>query len=321
MNPLRKNLLAGLTVIAVFTLSCQRTNFESKGEKHPAGEKDPEEPAADAEVPPDQDVDDPEQIAGVFLVCAPAVDADAPAADADWLCRIDRDGALADLTLGAVTWTLANPSGETVAALPASAGATAAATDPSITLLIDAAPWHVAVRYPKAPAGALVRADVNWSDGRSSHLKTVLNRDSEPVWHLGAVRDIHLGDGAFPDGGCKGPIAVTPLTGAILSIPLTVTSPTTISVEITDVCGIDYDEVLFYHAGDFFSRTGIKPGMMTFHPQGIHHGPQPGAVERAKAATKTDEVAVMIDTRHPLLPGPGVKSSEIDNYWRSWSKP
>ena len=42
---------------------------------------------------------------------------------------------------------------------------------------------------------------------------------------------------------------------------------------------IDYDEVLFYHAGDFFSREGIDRGMVTFHPQGIHHGPQPGAVE------------------------------------------
>ena len=44
---------------------------------------------------------------------------------------------------------------------------------------------------------------------------------------------------------------------------------------------IDFDEVLFYHAGEFFSRDGIAPGMLTFHPQGIHHGPQPGAAERA----------------------------------------
>ena len=37
----------------------------------------------------------------------------------------------------------------------------------------------------------------------------------------------------------------------------------------------DYDEVLFYHDGEFFSRAGIQPGMLTLHPQGIHHGPQP----------------------------------------------
>ena len=41
---------------------------------------------------------------------------------------------------------------------------------------------------------------------------------------------------------------------------------------------IDYDEVLFYHAGQFMSRAGIDAGMMTWHPQGIHHGPQPKAV-------------------------------------------
>jgi hypothetical protein len=40
--------------------------------------------------------------------------------------------------------------------------------------------------------------------------------------------------------------------------------------------------------------------MLTFHPQGIHHGPQPGAVARAADKTRTDEVAVMIDTRRPL---------------------
>ena len=63
---------------------------------------------------------------------------------------------------------------------------------------------------------------------------------------------------------------------------------------------IDYDEVLFYHAGDFFSRAGIRPGMVTFHPQGIHHGPHPQAVAASKQKTRTDEQAVMIDTRRPL---------------------
>jgi hypothetical protein len=63
---------------------------------------------------------------------------------------------------------------------------------------------------------------------------------------------------------------------------------------------IDFDEVLFYHAGEFFSRDGIRPGMLTFHPQGIHHGPQTRAFERTGAATRTEEVAVMIDTRRPL---------------------
>ena len=44
----------------------------------------------------------------------------------------------------------------------------------------------------------------------------------------------------------------------------------------------DYDEVIFYHAGDFFSRDNIHPGMITLHPGGFTHGPHPeGAEERA----------------------------------------
>jgi len=81
---------------------------------------------------------------------------------------------------------------------------------------------------------------------------------------------------------------------------------------------IDYDEVLFYHAGEFFSRVGIESGMITFHPQGIHHGPQKNAVTRSKDATWTNEVAVMIDTRYPLHRTAASQSVEIENYWKSW---
>ncbi|MFN8012374.1 MAG: homogentisate 1,2-dioxygenase [Holophagaceae bacterium] len=81
---------------------------------------------------------------------------------------------------------------------------------------------------------------------------------------------------------------------------------------------IDFDEVLFYHAGDFFSRAGIEPGMATFHPQGIHHGPHPKAVEAAKDKTFTEEQAVMIDTKHPLvLTEAGRRVCQAD-YWKSW---
>ena len=81
---------------------------------------------------------------------------------------------------------------------------------------------------------------------------------------------------------------------------------------------IDYDEVLFYHAGQFFSREGIGAGMLTFHPQGIHHGPQPGAVDAARDKTRTDEVAVMIDTRRPLELTAAAESLSNPEYWRSW---
>ncbi|HUY57968.1 MAG TPA: hypothetical protein VMV12_09080 [Candidatus Micrarchaeaceae archaeon] len=83
---------------------------------------------------------------------------------------------------------------------------------------------------------------------------------------------------------------------------------------------IDYDEVLFYHAGQFMSRAGIDAGMMTWHPQGIHHGPQPKAVERDRQRTKThhDEVAVMIDAVRPLHPLAGAEQAEIAEYAESW---
>ena len=81
---------------------------------------------------------------------------------------------------------------------------------------------------------------------------------------------------------------------------------------------IDFDEVLFYHAGEFFSRDGIKPGMLTFHPQGIHHGPQRRAAKRTPAAQRTEEVAVMVDTRRPLDICASATGLEIVDYWKSW---
>ncbi|HVV88410.1 MAG TPA: homogentisate 1,2-dioxygenase [Kofleriaceae bacterium] len=83
---------------------------------------------------------------------------------------------------------------------------------------------------------------------------------------------------------------------------------------------IDYDEVLFYHAGDFFSRAGLGAGMMTFHPQGIHHGPQPAAAARARDRQRTDEIAVMLDTRRPLHASAAARSVERIDYWQSWQE-
>jgi homogentisate 1,2-dioxygenase len=84
---------------------------------------------------------------------------------------------------------------------------------------------------------------------------------------------------------------------------------------------IDYDEVLFYHDGDFFSRAGIRPGMVTFHPQGIHHGPQPRAIVASKTKTRTDEQAVMIDTRRPLTMTAAARKASVPEYWKSWMTP
>jgi homogentisate 1,2-dioxygenase len=85
----------------------------------------------------------------------------------------------------------------------------------------------------------------------------------------------------------------------------------------------DYDEVLFYHAGDFFSRDNIHPGMMTFHPGGFTHGPHPKALTRMFQQPKpaTDEFAVMIDTRDPLDVGTGAAGVEWTGYVDSWKSP
>jgi homogentisate 1,2-dioxygenase len=89
---------------------------------------------------------------------------------------------------------------------------------------------------------------------------------------------------------------------------------------------VEYDEVLFYHRGEFMSRAGIDEGMLTFHPVGLHHGPQPGARERDAAAPKevprfADEVAVMIDSRHPLEAAVVAQPWELDGYVDSWVVP
>lgn len=85
----------------------------------------------------------------------------------------------------------------------------------------------------------------------------------------------------------------------------------------------DYDEILFYHAGHFFSRDNIGPGMMSVHPCGFTHGPHPKALEAgAKFARKeTNEVAVMIDTRDAVDFSPNLDKVEDFNYVNSWKKP
>lgn len=85
----------------------------------------------------------------------------------------------------------------------------------------------------------------------------------------------------------------------------------------------DYDEVLFYHAGDFFSRDNIDAGMMTFHPSGFTHGPHPKALKNmlVQPKTATDEYAVMIDARDPLDVGDGAAAVENGAYVNSWKTP
>jgi len=82
----------------------------------------------------------------------------------------------------------------------------------------------------------------------------------------------------------------------------------------------DYDELIFYHAGNFFSRDNIHPGMMTLHPCGFTHGPHPKALKNAfePKAEGTEEVAVMIDTRDALDVTDEAGSVEWKEYVDSW---
>jgi len=82
----------------------------------------------------------------------------------------------------------------------------------------------------------------------------------------------------------------------------------------------DYDELLFLHAGQFFSRDGMGPGMLTFHPGGFPHGPHPAAYQASLQVPRTElhEVAINIDTRDPLDIAPGMAACERLQHADSW---
>ncbi|MGF1834628.1 homogentisate 1,2-dioxygenase [Photobacterium sanguinicancri] len=84
----------------------------------------------------------------------------------------------------------------------------------------------------------------------------------------------------------------------------------------------DYDEVLFYHKGNFFSRDNIEAGMITHHPCGFSHGPHPKALKTSveHPKTQTDEVAVMIDARFPLDVAELPQGAENKDYVHSWQQ-
>jgi homogentisate 1,2-dioxygenase len=63
---------------------------------------------------------------------------------------------------------------------------------------------------------------------------------------------------------------------------------------------VESDEVLYYVRGKFGSRRGIEESSFTLHPHGIPHGPHPGTIVASKDMTRTDELAVMVDTFRPL---------------------
>ena len=84
---------------------------------------------------------------------------------------------------------------------------------------------------------------------------------------------------------------------------------------------INSDEVIYYVAGNFMSRRGVEIGSFTVHPAGIPHGPHPGTVEASIGKEATEELAVMVDTFHPLQLTEEAARLEDDRYPYSWLPP
>ena len=81
---------------------------------------------------------------------------------------------------------------------------------------------------------------------------------------------------------------------------------------------INSDEVIYYVAGNFMSRRGVDISSFTVHPAGIPHGPHPGTVEASIGKEGTEELAVMVDTFHPLNLTPEAAKLEDPSYPYSW---
>ncbi|MGH2574417.1 MAG: homogentisate 1,2-dioxygenase [Ignavibacteria bacterium] len=83
---------------------------------------------------------------------------------------------------------------------------------------------------------------------------------------------------------------------------------------------IDSDEILYYVKGNFMSRKGIDIASFTLHPGGIPHGPHPGTVEASLGKKETLELAVMLDTFHPLKLTTYAKDFDVPSYPYTWNE-
>lgn len=83
----------------------------------------------------------------------------------------------------------------------------------------------------------------------------------------------------------------------------------------------EWDEFLFY-AKPYGPRAGlIKAGDATLHPQGIWHGPQIPALMNWKKPERpvwVDDLAIMFESREPLLLCEAGKDILVSDYEKSW---
>ena len=84
---------------------------------------------------------------------------------------------------------------------------------------------------------------------------------------------------------------------------------------------INSDEIIYYVEGNFMSRRGVDVSSFTLHPAGIPHGPHPGTVEASIGKEATQELAVMVDTFHPLRLTRQAAELDDDRYPYSWLPP
>ncbi len=81
---------------------------------------------------------------------------------------------------------------------------------------------------------------------------------------------------------------------------------------------VESDEVLYYVRGKFGSRRGVDESSFTLHPRGVPHGPHPGTIAASKDMTRTDELAVMVDTFRPLNLTKQAMDLDDPSYPYSW---
>jgi homogentisate 1,2-dioxygenase len=83
---------------------------------------------------------------------------------------------------------------------------------------------------------------------------------------------------------------------------------------------VQSEEAIYYVDGQFGSRRGVDVGMITLHPSGLPHGPQPGLVEASLGVRRTEELAVMWDTFKPLRLTELSRACDRPEYALSWSR-
>jgi homogentisate 1,2-dioxygenase len=62
----------------------------------------------------------------------------------------------------------------------------------------------------------------------------------------------------------------------------------------------------------------VEEASFTLHPRGLPHGPHPGTIVASRPMTRTDELAVMVDTFRPLRVATAASGFDDPGYPYSW---